>query len=89
MEKIISPLFQNLTDAEWSELSGVNCLRVRRFARNAIIFHAGDTVYETGIVLSGSVNIEASDLLGNKSILSNIQPGYLLDPAYLKPGDPD
>ena len=21
--------------------------------------------------------------------LGNIQPGYLLDPAYLKPGDPD
>ena len=81
MEKIISPLFQNLTDAEWSELSGANCLRVRRFARNAIIFHAGDTVYETGIVLSGSVNIEA-DLLGNKSILSNIQPGGVFAETY-------
>ena len=82
MEKITSPLFQNLTDAEWSELRSANCLRVRHFARNTIIFHAGDTVHETGIVLSGSVNIEASDLLGNKSILSNIPPGGVFAETY-------
>ena len=88
MEKITSPLFQNLTDTEWSELRGANCLRVRHFARNTIIFHAGDTVHETGIVLSGSVNIEASDLLGNKSILSNIPPGGVLPKLTLSARNP-
>ncbi len=47
-----------------------------------MIFSAGSIVHETGIVLSGSVNIENNDLWGNKSILSNVPAGQVFAETY-------
>ncbi len=47
-----------------------------------MIFSAGSIVHETGIVLSGNVNIENNDLWGNKSILSNVPTGQVFAETY-------
>ena len=48
----------------------------------------GDRAYFRGLVdeLAERIPNLRSQMLRS---LSNIQPGYLLDPAYMKPGDPD
>ena len=52
------------------------------FFKNGTIFHTGDLIHEIGIIESGSVNIENIDLLGNKSILSNISQGQIFAETY-------
>lgn len=42
----------------------------------------GDRVSELGIVLSGSVFVENTDLWGNRSILSKITPGQVFAETY-------
>lgn len=82
MEKIKMPIFHGLTEAELEEMQELRCVRSALFEKNTTIFHAGDLIHETGIVRSGSVNIENIDLWGNKSILSNIQPGQTFAETY-------
>ncbi len=54
----------------------------KQFPKNAVIFHAGNTVRSLGLVLSGSVQIESDDLWGNKSVLDHIGPGSVFAETY-------
>ena len=47
-----------------------------------LIFRTGDIVCEIGIVQKGSVNIENTDLWGNRSILSNLSEGQVFAETY-------
>lgn len=82
MEKIQTPLFQNITDLEFESMQQLPCMRTSFFQKNETIFHAGDLIHEIGILESGSVNIENIDLWGNKSILSNVGPGEIFAETY-------
>lgn len=82
MKKILSPLFDKIDKEEWKEMQEVRCMRYGAFTKNEIIFHAGTIVSEIGIVQSGSVNIEISDLWGNRSILSNVAAGQIFAESY-------
>ena len=82
MEKIQTPLFQNITDLEFKDMLSLHCMRTAFFQKNEIIFHVGDLIHEIGIVESGSVNIENIDLWGNKSILSNVSSGEIFAETY-------
>lgn len=82
MKKFQSLLFKKINENEWMDMERCGCMRIQLFAKNSIIFHAGDLIHEIGIVLTGSVNIENVDLWGNKSLLSNITPGVLFGESY-------
>ena len=82
MEKIQTPLFQNIIDLEFESMQQLPCMRTSFFQKNETIFHAGDLIHEIGILESGSVNIENIDLWGNKSILSNVGPGEIFAETY-------
>ena len=58
-------------------------MRQASYSRNETIFHTGDTPREIGIVETGSVNIENTDLWGNRCILSNVAPGQLFAETYV------
>ena len=82
MEKIMSPLLRGLDDKELQDMMDIHFSRKQTYEKNAVIFSAGSVVHETGIVLSGSVNIENNDLWGNKSILSNVPAGQVFAETY-------
>lgn len=82
MEKSALPLFKGVLPQDFDQMEHCHCLRQKRFARQEIIFHAGETVHEIGVVLSGSVHIESVDLWGNKSILSQAGPGQAFAETY-------
>lgn len=86
MEKILIPLFKNISDSEWKAMS--DCMHCQRFEKNSIIFHQGDVVHEVGIVLSGNVHIENIDILGNRSILSDVPAGHVFAETYAFCGEP-
>ena len=72
MKLFHTPLFLGITESEFETMKELHSMRSSFFFKNGTIFHTGDLIHEIGIIESGSVNIENIDLLGNKSILSNI-----------------
>ena len=91
MEKTASTpiqLFRGMTTDELAALRAAHCIRVQRYDKNALIYHAGRVVHEIGIVQSGSVNVESNDLWGNKSILSHVEAGQAFAETYALCGEP-
>lgn len=60
----------------------------RSFEKSARIFHAGDTVSELGLVLSGSILIQCDDFWGNTTVLDHIIPGQIFAETYACTGEP-
>lgn len=56
--------------------------RTARYRKGDIIFSEGSIVTNIGLVLSGSVQIEHTDLWGNKSILGMVEAGEVFAEAY-------
>lgn len=84
----ISPLFAGLSADELARLRSSACMRAAEYDKGGVIFAAGDVISETGIVESGSVNIESIDLLGGRSILSNVGRGGVFGETYALCGEP-
>ena len=76
------PLFRGISRSEQEEIRNCGCLRRKSFEKNEIIFHMGDQVQELGIVLSGNITIEGTDLWGNRSILTDVSPGQIFAETY-------
>ena len=55
---------------------------IKEYKKEMIIFHMGDVTSKLGIVLSGSVTIESSDIWGNCSILSHIDKDGFFAETY-------
>lgn len=60
----------------------------RKYEKSGVIFRTGDIIHEIGIVQAGSVNIENTDLWGNRSILSNVGRGQVFGETYAMCGEP-
>ena len=54
MKKIVSPLFQDLSEAELDTLAAAGHLRTRQFAKHEVIFRAGSCVREIGTTCAPS-----------------------------------
>ena len=76
------PLFENIAAGDIPSL--LDCLHAvsSKYSRGAYLFHAGERVSQLGIVLSGIVHVESTDILGNRSIISYMNPGQLFCDAY-------
>lgn len=62
----------------------LDCLqaKVKKFAKGEYVYRTGDKVNLLGLILSGSVNIERDEILGNHTIFSNIQAGNVFAETY-------
>lgn len=81
-------LFKGIDETEWNDLKTSSCLRMRSYDKNELVLHQGDTTSETGIVISGGVNIENIDIWGNKSLLSKVSSGHVFAETYAFTGEP-
>ncbi len=77
-----TPLFRGITENEVLEL--LPCLNVRedKFKKDEIIFRAGSSVSEIGLVQSGSVNIVVNFYWGNSHIFGHIGKGQIFAENY-------
>lgn len=83
MEKYSAAVFRGITDEDIQELESLSRMHIASFSKNEQIFHAGDHICEMGLVLSGCVCIENTDFWGNRSILSQIEPGEIFAETYV------
>ena len=77
-----STLFQGLSEGERENALRALSVTERVYQKGELIFSAGDTVDRMGLVISGGVTIESSDLWGNRTILSHIAPGQFFAETY-------
>lgn len=75
-------LFRGCSEEDIQNMSEHLGFRTNRYRKGSIIFGAGSIVTDIGLVLSGSVRIEHTDLWGNKSILGIIPAGGVFAESY-------
>lgn len=75
-------LFHNLSEREVEKLLLYLDAKEKACQKGEIIFHAGQTTSQMGLVLEGSVTIESNDLWGNRTILSIVEKGSLFAETY-------
>lgn len=68
--------------------AAVGCLggQVKNCPRDSAILRAGDNLRRVGILLSGSMAVVREDYLGNKTILTKLQPGELFAEVFVCAG---
>lgn len=77
-----NPVFFGLEPEEYEEIINCGNAYEKSYAADTVILHMGSIVREFGIVLSGSVNIENTDLWGNRLILHNIGENQIFAETY-------
>ena len=75
-------LFEGLSKEEIEKLLQNIKHNIRRYKRGQYIYTHGQTVQNICVVLSGSVQIENIDVLGNKNILALCYPGEIIGEMY-------
>jgi CRP-like cAMP-binding protein len=73
------------TGANKDEIAAMlSCLdaRYRAYDKDEVIYHTGDTISSLGLVVSGSVRIENTDVWGNISIVGQIAEGAVFAETY-------
>lgn len=82
MELTQTPLFAGTQPQEAQAM--LRCLGAytRSYPRGDTIFHVGQTVDALGVVLSGSVTIESTDIWGARSILGRAAAGEIFAETY-------
>lgn len=77
-----SYLFNGLDEKEYGELEKLACLNKKTYKNNSYVFKVGDLINKIGIVLDGQLIIENIDIMGNKTILSNLTIGDVFGETY-------
>ena len=75
-------LFQSIDEDELIRMLGCLGARVESFDKKYTVFAEGNPAKYIGIVLSGEAQIIQIDYYGNRSILSNIEPGEMFAEAF-------
>lgn len=75
-------LFRGCSEEDILNMSEYLDFRTDRYRKGDVIFSLGSVVTDIGLVLSGSVRIEHTDLWGNKSILGITPAGGVFAESY-------
>lgn len=75
-------LFQGCSEEDIFTMAKHLDFRTNRYRKGEVILSAGSIVTDIGLVLSGSVRIEHTDLWGNKSILGITPAGGVFAESY-------
>lgn len=82
-------LFRECSEEDIRNMARHLDFRTDKYRKGNVIFSAGNIVTDIGLVLSGSLRIEHTDLWGNKSILGITPAGDVFGESYAcVPGEP-
>jgi CRP-like cAMP-binding protein len=69
-----SPLFAGIGKDDFDHMLGCLGARLRRFAKDEMVYFEGDAVHEIGLCVSGRLHLIKGDIWGNTSIVAEITP---------------
>lgn len=80
-------LFQGMSQDEIQSV--LQCLqgKEKHYQKGDTIIHTGQVIRSLGMVLSGSVSIENTDVWGNRTVLDAVSPGYVFGETYACAGN--
>ncbi len=70
-----SPLFENIDEADITDICHNLGAKVYTYSKNALLWRAGEKVETLGFVLHGAVCVASRNFLGAKNILRTVPPG--------------
>ena len=76
------PLFRDITDDDLGSMLACLGAKTERFDKRYTIIAEGSPAKYIGIVLSGSVSVEQTDIYGTRSILSVAGPSHIFGAAF-------
>lgn len=89
MDLLSLPIFSGLTNNELQQITAYKgSVFERCFKAGEHIYNTGEIIHYTGVIICGNINIESNDILGNKSILSNLSKGDIFAETYALCGEP-
>ncbi len=77
-----TPLFHGITEDEIAEVLSCLNARERKFKKDDVVFRAGISVSEIGLVETGSVNIVVNFYWGNSHIFGHVGQGQIFAENY-------
>ena len=75
-------IFAGATEEEVSSMLDCLSAKKKKYRKEEIIFHAGDTVSSIGVMLKGRALIENDDIWGNRSVLDYVKEGQIFAETY-------
>ena len=77
-----TPLFAGMAPQKIASMLACLDTECRHYSKGQVILRSGDTVRSIGVVLSGRVLIEKTDLWGNATVLDSVGPGQIFAETY-------
>ena len=77
-----SMLFHGMEAGEIQEALDALQAEDAAYKKGSVLFHAGETTDRMGMVLSGSVTVESTDVWGNRTILARLNAGEFFAEVY-------
>lgn len=77
-----SPLFEGINEKEAGEIITCFDIRTLNFDRDTFVLRQGEKAKGVGIVITGRIHIIKEDFLGNRDILTEVEPGEIFDEVY-------
>ena len=88
MDLLSNPVFGGITEEEYSDMCACGCVRTAEYSGGSYLFRCGDKTREFGVLLSGKIHIESTDLWGNRVILHDLSAGQAFSETYAFCGAP-
>ena len=83
-----SEIFAGFDESEYTEAMAHISAGESSYKKGQLIFTAGDITERMGLVISGSVTVEISDMWGNVTLLSLVSEGGYFAETYALLGEP-
>lgn len=77
-----STLFEGASEREIRDMLSCLGAYTGTYQKEELIYYAGRSVTDLGLVLSGGIYIENNDIWGNRNILEHIGPGQIFAETY-------
>lgn len=88
MQAAEHPVFQGIGPEELAQMQAMGGIRTRTYPKGSTVFHRGERTRVFGIVKTGTVHVESTDLWGNRVILHGIGAGQAFAETYAFCGVP-
>ncbi len=75
-------LFNRINDNELEPILKCLSAEIKKHKKDSIIFIAGDKISSVGIVLSGQVQVIKEDIMGNRTILTELSSGEIFGEIF-------
>ncbi len=75
-------IFENIDENQFDNLLGCLGAKTQTYSRNDIILLADSRISSVGILLSGSAQIVKEDVMGNRTIMSELSEGDMFGEAF-------